>query len=103
MEESIGPRALTSSCADHLGKTNGRKMGPHALTSRCADPFVLAVRVVGDCESGVLPLSLGGSSQGTQSTVLWIYRAITMTEREREERESCVMVNELGMKSHERS
>jgi hypothetical protein len=91
MEESIGPRALTSCCAYHLGKTNGRKMGPHALTSRCANPFVLAVREVGDCESGVLPLYLGGSSQGTWSTVLWIYHVATMAERERERgtRELC--------------
>jgi hypothetical protein len=59
-------------------------MGPRALTSRCAKPFVLAVRVVGDCESGVLPLSLGGSSQGTRLMVLWIYRAAIMAERERE-------------------
>jgi hypothetical protein len=78
-------------------------MGPRALTSRCADPFVLAVRVVGDCESGVLPLSLGGSSQGTRLTALWIYRAAIMAERERGERKSCVMVNGLGVKSHERS
>jgi hypothetical protein len=91
MEESIGPRALTSSCADHLGKTNGRKMGPHALTSRCADPFVLVVWVVRDCESDVLPLSLGGSSQGTRSIALWIYHTTTMAERERERgtRELC--------------
>jgi hypothetical protein len=66
------------------------------------DPFVLAVRVVGDCESGVLPLSLGGSSHGTRLATLWIYHAATLAEREREERESCVMVNSLGVKSHER-
>jgi hypothetical protein len=44
---------------------------------------------MGDCDSGVLPLSLGGSSQGTRSTVLWIYHTATLAERERGTRELC--------------
>jgi hypothetical protein len=74
-----------------LGENKWKKNGPHALTSCCADPFVPVVWVVGDCESDVLPLSLGGSSQGTWSTALWIYHTTTMAERERERgmRELC--------------